>query len=159
MKDNVKTFYFTVNPSRQIIFSALQKIHMPDQPPIISNPSKTRRENLYRLLREFTEQQLAQGVPAKGIEQAFAARVEMSPSTLSQLKSSRNISDKVAAQMEKHAGKPPGWMDRPQDDLSVTPAEAAFIKLAQDAWRMTDAKGRRAMMQFANNGFIAKLDS
>ncbi|UUZ66577.1 hypothetical protein LP417_34175 (plasmid) [Polaromonas sp. P1-6] len=132
---------------------------MPDQPPIISNSSKTRRENLYRLLREFTEQQLAQGVPAKGIEQAFAARVEMSPSTLSQLKSSRNISDKVAAQMEKHAGKALGWMDTPQGDQSVTPAEAAFIELARAAWRMTDAKGRRTLLRLAKDGFGDTLNA
>ena len=123
----------------------------------VPQTNRLRRENLLRLLREFTEAQLALGVPAKGIELAFAASLEMSPSTLSQLKSSRNMGDKMTAQIEQHAGKQPGWMDAEhmgvRTDVISTPGESAFIELARMAWRATDAKGRRTLMRLAKTRF------
>lgn len=120
-------------------------------PPTQTN--RLRRENLLRLLREFTEAQLSLGVPAKGIELAFAAHLEVSPSTLSQLKSSRNMGDKMAAQIERHTGKAAGWMDAEHTGVMSTPGESAFIELARLAWRATDAKGRRSLMRRAKSKF------
>ena len=127
------------------------------EPTTTSPTNRLRRENLLRLLREFTEQQLALGVPAKGIELAFAAHLEVSPSTLSQLKSSRNMGDKMAAQIERHAGKKAGWMDVEHPGVMSTPGESAFIELARLAWRATDAKGRRALMRLAKSKFTEVL--
>ena len=115
--------------------------------------SRLRRENLLRLLREFTEQQLALGVTAKGIELAFAAHLSISPSTLSQLKSSRNMGDKIAAQIEQHSGKAPGWLDAEHIGAMSTPGESAFIELTRLAWRATDAKGRRTLTRLAKSRF------
>jgi hypothetical protein len=117
--------------------------------------NRLRRENLLRLLREFTERQLALGVPAKGIELAFAAHLEVSPSTLSQLKRSRNMGDKMAAQIEQHAGKEPGWIDAENVGVMNTPGESAFIELARQAWRATDSKGRRGLMRLAKSKFAS----
>jgi hypothetical protein len=119
--------------------------------------NRLRRENLLRLLREFTEHQLALGVPAKGIELAFAAHLEVSPSTLSQLKSSRNMGDKMAAQIEQHAGKPVGWMNAEHIGVLSTPGESAFVDLARQAWRATDSKGRRELMRLAKAKFSGPL--
>ena len=118
-----------------------------------SQVNRLRRENLLRLLREFTEAQLALGVPAKGIELAFAASLQVSPSTLSQLKSSRNMGDKMAAQIEQHAATAAGWMDAEHMGVISTPGESAFIELARLAWRATDAKGRRSLMRLAKSKF------
>lgn len=123
------------------------------EPALAIPTNRLRRENLLRLLREFTEAQLSLGVPAKGIELAFAARLEVSPSTLSQLKSSRNMGDKMAAQIEQHAGKASGWMDAEHLGVMSTPGESAFIELARLAWRATDAKGRSALMRLAKSRF------
>lgn len=123
---------------------------------IASAPSdihRTRRENLLILLREYTEQQLMQGLPAKGIEQLFAAHVGLSTSRLSQFKSSRNIADKVARQLEAHAQKESGWLDSTHKAPVVTAAEDAFVELARAAWRGTDAKGRRQLLRLAKGGF------
>jgi hypothetical protein len=123
------------------------------EPTSTSQTNRLRRENLLRLLREFSEAQLALGVPAKGIEQAFAAQLEVSPSTLSQLKSSRNMGDKIASQIERHARKVPGWMDAEHLGVMSTPGESAFIELARLAWRATDSRGRRSMMSLAKSRF------
>ena len=123
------------------------------EPTFASPTNRLRRENLLRLLREFTEAQLSLGVPAKGIELAFAAHLELSPSTLSQLKSSRNMGDKMAAQIEQHAGKASGWMDAEHLGVMSTSGESAFIELARLAWRATDAKGRRTLMRLAKSKF------
>lgn len=123
------------------------------EPTSASRTNRLRRENLLRLLREFSEAQLALGIAAKGIEQAFATYLEVSPSTLSQLKSSRNMGDKVASQIERHAGKQPGWMDAEHVGVMSTPGESAFIELARLAWRATDARGRRSLMRLAKARF------
>ena len=128
------------------------------EPTSAPQTSRLRRENLLRLLREFSEAQLALGVAAKGIEQAFATYLEVSPSTLSQLKSSRNMGDKVASQIERHAGKEPGWMDAEHVGVMSTPGESAFIELARLAWRATDAKGRRSLMRLAKTRFSAVVN-
>ena len=44
-------------------------------------------------------------------EQAFAAALEISPSMWSQITSSRPIGDTLARQLERHCGKPAGWLD------------------------------------------------
>ena len=128
------------------------------EPTSASQTNRLRRENLLRLLREFTESQLALGVAAKGMEQAFATHLEVSPSTLSQLKSSRNMGDKIASQFERHAGKEAGWMDAEHVGVMGTPGESAFIELARLAWRATDAKGRRSLMRAAKTRFSAVVN-
>lgn len=113
----------------------------------------TRRENLLQLLHAFSKQELANGKPAKGLEVAFGQVLNLSPSMLSQLKSRRNISDKVAAQIEYHAGKAPGWLDIPHPIEVATQAELAFLALAKNAWKSADAKERRRLIRLARNGF------
>ena len=157
MVDNVKTFYTTVNSPGNLFFPSCRKQTMPE-PASTSQPNRLRRENLLRLLREFTEAQLALGAAAKGIEQTFATHLEVSPSTLSQLKSSRNMGDKIASQIEQHAGKAPGWMDAEHLGVMGTHGESAFIDLARLAWRATDARGRRALMRLAKTRFSGAVN-
>jgi hypothetical protein len=133
-------------------FSALQKFNM-TEPSVTTNLHQVRRDNLHLLLREFTEEQLALGATAKGIEGSFALQLEISAVTLSHIKSSRNISDKVARQVEKRTGKVAGWLDRPNEIHAPTQAESHFLELARQAWRATDAPGRRQLLKLARAGF------
>lgn len=104
-----------------------------------------RRRNALLLHRRFLEQAIAAGLPAKGLDQAFAKKLEISPSMWSQIKTSRPIGDKLARQIERHCGKPKGWLDEARDSGAPTPAERAFLELALAAHRATDAPGRRAL--------------
>ena len=125
---------------------------MPDKPTGTST-HETRRANLFLLLRDFTEKQIALGAAAKGIESAFAHHINVSQVTLSHLKTSRNISDKVAAQIEVLAGLEHGWLSVAHDPDTVTPAQQAFEALAVRAWQGGNAKERRRLMQLAKSGF------
>ncbi len=111
----------------------------------MANTTITRRNNVLTLYQDFAEQELRGGAPAKGLEQAFAAKLEVSPSLWSMLKSSRPISDKMARQIEHHCGKPAGWLDIPQESAVPSPAEQRFLDAALLAWRSTNAEGRRKL--------------
>jgi hypothetical protein len=113
----------------------------------VSDLTQLRRRNLLALFQEFAEAALAAGASAKGLEQAFAAHMEVSPSMWSQLKSSRAIGDRLARQFEHHGGKPPGWLDQEHAATAPDPAEERFIALARELWRGRSAKGRRELMK------------
>lgn len=114
-------------------------------PAILNNITVTRRRNALVLFQSYAEEALASGVPPKGLEQSFAKKLEISPSMWSQIKSSRPIGDKMARQIEQHSGKPSGWLDVEQDNPGMTPAEQQFLALALQAWRTTNAAGRKAL--------------
>lgn len=111
----------------------------------MSNLTVTRRQNALALFQDHAEKALAQGASPKGLEQAFAATLQISPSMWSQIKSSRPIGDKLARQIEAMTGRPAGWLDAPREDVSPTPAEAAFLERALAAYRATNAQGRKAL--------------
>ena len=104
----------------------------------------TRRENLLRLLREFSQARIASGEPTNGTEKAFAEQLQMSKSLLSQLKTSRPISDANAKQIEARCKKPSNWLSEIHDALvqRATPGEEAFVALARASFRATDKEGR-----------------
>lgn len=107
--------------------------------------ARRRRTNALALFQAYSERALAAGAPPKGLEQAFAAEIQVSPSMWSQLKSSRPIGDRLARQIEGHCGKPVGWLDEAHADDTPTPAERSFLELALAAYRATTADGRRAL--------------
>jgi len=111
----------------------------------VGNSTVTRRLNVLALFQVYAEQALAAGTSPKGLEQAFAATLEISPSMWSQIKSSRPIGDKLARQIEKHQGKYAGWLDEEREDTSPTAAEKALMALALSAWRATNSAGRKAL--------------
>ena len=104
-----------------------------------------RRRNVLSLFQVFAESAVATGVAPKGLEQAFAAHVEISPSMWSQIKSARPIGDKLARQIEQHCGKPAGWLDEERAAVGLTAGEQQFLALALLAWRTTNADGRKAL--------------
>lgn len=106
-----------------------------------------RRQNALILFQSFAEQALAEGLPPKGLEQAFAARLQISPSMWSQIKSARPIGDKLARQIEVLCDKAIGWLDEPHPDAPPSPAEKAFLELALAAWRASNSAGRKALRQ------------
>ncbi|MBX9630487.1 MAG: hypothetical protein K2X67_08175 [Burkholderiales bacterium] len=111
----------------------------------MSNITITRRQNALALFQAYIEKVLATGASPKGLEQSFAASVEISPSMWSQLKSSRPIGDKLARQIERHCGKPVGWLDEERADATPSATEKAFLDLALKAWRATNSAGRKEL--------------
>jgi hypothetical protein len=113
----------------------------------VSNITIARRNNALALFQDYAEKALAQGVPPKGLEQAFAATLQISPSMWSQIKSSRPIGDKLARQIESVSRKPAGWLDEARKDAAPSAAETAFLELALAAWRSTSSAGRKALRE------------
>ena len=113
----------------------------------MSDPTVFRRRNVLALFQAYAESAVSAGAAPKGLEQAFAAHVEISPSMWSQIKSSRPIGDKLARQVEVLCGKPTGWLDEEQVAATPTPAEVAFVALALEAYRSTNAAGRKALRE------------
>lgn len=111
----------------------------------MANLTVSRRLNALALFQDYAEKALVAGAPPKGLEQAFAAKAQISPSMWSQIKSSRPIGDKLARQLEKLCGKAAGWLDEAREATSPTAAEAAFLQLALAAWRKSNAADRKAM--------------
>lgn len=109
------------------------------------NITLTRRHNVLALFQSYAEHALACGAAPKGMEQAFAASLEISPSMWSQIKSSRPIGDKLARQIEQHCKKPVGWLDEARAVSTLSPAEQQFLDLALRAWRATNSAGRKAL--------------
>jgi hypothetical protein len=104
-----------------------------------------RRANVLALFQAYAEKAFAAGATPKGLEQSFAATLEISPSMWSQIKASRPIGDKLARQIEAHSDQPAGWLDEARADATPTPAERAFLDLALQAWRATNSAGRKAL--------------
>ncbi|HYP30899.1 MAG TPA: hypothetical protein VES00_03465 [Burkholderiaceae bacterium] len=113
----------------------------------MSNTTITRRQNVLGLFKAYAEKALAAGAAPKGLEQAFAATLEISASMWSQVKSSRPIGDKLARQIEVHCGKLAGWLDEAQVVAEPSAAEQQFLELALKAWRATNAAGRKALRE------------
>ncbi|MBV8211164.1 MAG: hypothetical protein JO133_14005 [Burkholderiaceae bacterium] len=111
----------------------------------MSNRTIARRRNALVLFHTFAERALAVGAAPKGLEQAFAASLQISPSMWSQIKSARPIGDKLARQFEALSGKPKGWMDENREAAALMPAEKAFLELALRAWRATNSAGRKKL--------------
>jgi hypothetical protein len=103
------------------------------------------------LFQGYAEKALASGAAPKGLEQAFAATLQISPSMWSQIKASRPIGDKLARQIESACTKPSGWLDELRKDAAPSAAEAAFLELALSAWRATNSAGRKALREHLKN--------
>jgi hypothetical protein len=111
----------------------------------VIDPAVLRRRNVLSLFQAYAEGAVARGAAPKGLEQAFAAHVEISPSMWSQVKSSRPIGDKLARQIERHCGKPAGWLDEEREAAGLSPGEQQFLALALQAWRSVNSDGRKVL--------------
>ena len=111
------------------------------------NITVNRRGNALSLFQRFAEERMRAGEPPKGLEQAFAQQLQISPSMWSQIKSSRPIGDKLARQIEVACATPSGWLDEAHAAQAPSPAEAQFLALALKAWRATNAEGRKRLKQ------------
>ena len=110
-----------------------------------SNITLNRRSNALALFQAHANSAVAGGAAPKGLEQAFAAKLEISPSMWSQIKSARPIGDKLARQIERHCGKPAGWMDEEREEVGLSQAEQQFLALALKAWRSANSEGRKGL--------------
>jgi hypothetical protein len=113
--------------------------------PPVPNLTLVRRQNAVQLFQQFAESRMRAGEPPKGLEQAFAQALQVSPSMWSQIKSSRPIGDKLARQIEVACGQPGGWLDEPHEAPGLSPGEQQFVELALKAFRATNAGGRKQL--------------
>jgi hypothetical protein len=113
----------------------------------VPNITVIRRHNALVLFQDYATAQIAAGEPSKGLEQAFAAHLEISPSMWSQIKSSRPISDKLARQIERHTQQPSGWLDAPHGVERPDAAQQRFLELALAAWHASNAQAKRELMR------------
>ncbi|MEQ1596933.1 MAG: hypothetical protein ABL985_17770 [Casimicrobium sp.] len=124
----------------------MQKHNIENSPATITKEDvhSVRRANLHLLLREFSQARINAGEPANGTEKAFAEMLQVSKSLLSQLKTSRPISDANAKQIEVRCKKPADWMSAERAEIATRPApgEESFIALARAAYRVADRAGR-----------------
>jgi len=111
----------------------------------LNNITVTRRLNVLALFQTFAEGAVATGSAPKGLEQSFAAKLQISPSMWSQIKSARPIGDKLARQIEQLCGQPSGWLDEAREPAGLSKAEQQFLALALKAWRSTNSDGRRQL--------------
>jgi hypothetical protein len=111
----------------------------------LDSPTVHRRRNVLSLFQAYAESAMARGEAPKGLEQAFAAHLQISPSMWSQVKSSRPIGDKLARQIERHCQQPVGWLDEAHESAGLTPGEQQLMALALKAWRATDSTGRKKL--------------
>jgi hypothetical protein len=109
------------------------------------NITVARRQNVLNLFQQFAEEQMRAGAPPKGMEQAFAQKLQISPSMWSQLKSSRPIGDKLARQIEAACAQSAGWLDEQHQPQGLSASEQQFLALALKAWRSTNADGRKRL--------------
>jgi hypothetical protein len=144
---NVKSLYLNVNPLRQFLCEIRVELSHSGHKHL-TGPTITRRRNALALFHAYAERALAEGATPKGLEQAFAASLQISPSMWSQIKSARSIGDKLARQFEVLSRKPRGWMDENHEAALLTPAEKAFLDLCLRAWRATNSNGRRNLRAY-----------
>lgn len=114
----------------------------------MSNITVIRRQNAVALFQTYAEKALTSGAAPKGLEQAFAASLEISPSMWSQIKSARPIGDKLARQIEQHSAKPIGWLDEEREAEGLTQGEQQLLAIALKAWRSTNSDGRKAIKNY-----------
>lgn len=111
----------------------------------VPNITITRRQNALALFQAYAEKALAAGVAPKGLEQSFAATLQISPSMWSQIKAARPIGDKLARQIEARCDQTAGWLDAVHAEMPLTAAESAFLDLALAALRATKSSNRKAL--------------
>jgi hypothetical protein len=118
----------------------------------MSEFAQNRLVNVLSLYQRFIEQRVAEGAPPLGVEAAFAQSLEISASLWSQIKNNRTIGDKLARQIEQHAGVEPGWLDQEHQLAVQDPKEDAFVALCLRTWRAANraqrAQLKRMLAQF-----------
>ena len=110
-----------------------------------ANITVLRRQNVLSLFQQFAEEQMRAGTPPKGMEQVFAQKLQISPSMWSQVKSSRPIGDRLARQIESACRRTAGWLDEEHEPQGISASEQQFLALALNAWRSTNADGRKRL--------------
>lgn len=125
-------------------------------PQHVPNLTVIRRRNALGLFQQYAETQMRAGVPPKGMEQAFAQALQISPSMWSQIKSSRPIGDKLARQIEVACAQVSGWLDEERAPAGTSASEQQFMTLALQAWRATNAEGRKRLKQVMKETLAAR---
>ncbi len=133
---------------RSTLMSTKPSPHEPASqgPSHMADITTTRRLNLLSVFREFSQEQIAAERQPKGLDAAFASKLQISSATWSMAKSgSRPIGEKLARQFEVALNKPALWLDEPRESAVITEAEQRFLNRALEVWRSTNSAGRKRL--------------
>lgn len=112
----------------------------------MSSITTFRRINALSLFQTFAEERITAGDPPKGLESAWASKIEVSGATWSMAKSgARPIGDKLARQIEQHCSKEAGWLDEEREPAGLSQGEQQFLALALKTYRETNSDGRKRL--------------
>jgi len=106
--------------------------------------------NYKKLLAEFEEKEMRNGVAQHGVYKRFAIFVGISPAYISHLNSRiKGIGDQSAAQMEAAFKKPKGWMDTDHSSGvgALGLAEAEYVKLALKLFRESPLEAQTLLIR------------
>lgn len=118
-----------------------------------SSISTIRRQNVVSLFQQFAEERIAAGEAPKGLEAAFATKLDVGRATWSMAKSGeRPIGDKLARQIEHRCQLEAGWLDEEREPTGVTQGEQQFLALALKAYRGTNSAGRKKLRALLKEG-------
>lgn len=91
--------------------------------------------------------QAARGVSLRsGLENTFAAQLQVHPNTLSQWKKHRPISKRSARHIEQHCGKPVGWLDQDHASTGAETDGAQVVEMVREIWRRGDLAARERLV-------------
>ncbi len=109
--------------------------------------SDIRRRNFMLLLAEWVAMQAVRGVSLRsGLENTFAAQLQVHPNTLSQWKKHRPIGKRSARHIEQRCGKPVGWLDQDHASTDAETDEAQVVEMVRELWRRGDPAARERLV-------------
>jgi len=113
--------------------------------------SEIRRRNLMWLRKKFQEdmQRKYPDEPDRGMDKAFAERIELNPKYFGHIKSGRReVGNALARKVEHQFALPVGWMDAEHaDSAGATEGEAEIVAAALQLYREKPEEASRLIMK------------
>jgi hypothetical protein len=110
-----------------------------------------RKENVLLLYREFIDKEVAAG-ETYGLESRFAGFLDIHATLWSQIKKDRPIRDALARQIERRAGRPPGWLDEKRAEAAKEPAPdpswERVVAMLKEEWQAANSRGKREIRTY-----------
>lgn len=110
--------------------------------------AQIRRTNLLKLFSQFVASRQAEqpGVSLVGIDKAFSQLIQIDNTYFSRMKTGgRQVSNKLARQIEALTGQPKGWLDE-EHEAQPSKGLKRFLDLAEKAYVASPAS-RKALTQ------------
>lgn len=112
--------------------------------------AQIRRANLLRLFSQFVAQRQAAepGASLVGMDKSFAERIQIDNTYFSRMKSGgRQVSNRLARQIESLTGQPKGWLDE-EHEVESSKGLTRFLELAEKAYLSAPAARKELAQAF-----------